>query len=176
MGGFLPGSDAEFTANSLNAQFGAQEIANTFKTIEQLRKTFPNLLNPMASPGPREKRKQTLRFAAFQINDAIAFSDLYPAPGFNKWLKWLTWLNTQKDGTFKIDGVNFNGSAAECIVTVMAKALPPGGPAKAVHFSWAHDSSIKRLKVEATTTTTPFEIAVTSPDHSDLKDADEDDL
>src|ERR1700730_3246104 len=119
MGSFIGAAQAQFTQDTLNDQFGPQNVATTFATVEELRKTFPNLLNPLQKPSPREKRKQSLRFAAFQINDGLVFDGTYPAPHFNKWLKWLTWLQIQAKGTFTLDGAAFNQTAGELIVQVL---------------------------------------------------------
>lgn len=98
MGAFLGAQQARFTTNTLNDQFGPQNIAATFATIEELRKTYPNLLNPKPNPGPREKRRQTLRFAAFLLNGDNVLDGTYPAARLNGWFRWLTWLFTQTGG------------------------------------------------------------------------------
>ncbi|QOZ55866.1 hypothetical protein XH90_34180 [Bradyrhizobium sp. CCBAU 53338] len=68
MGDFIGAAGAAFTTGSLNWMFDT-DIKATFATIEELRKTFPNLLLPMQNPGPKEARKQTLRFAAFLLTE-----------------------------------------------------------------------------------------------------------
>ena len=95
MGDFMDEAEGTFTAGSLNAMFGAANVATTFAQIEQLRVTFPRLLNPANNPGPKAARRQTLRFAAFLITDEVLFNGNYPAPKLKTWLKWLTWLGTQ---------------------------------------------------------------------------------
>ena len=176
MGSFISPGQAQFTTDTLNDQFGPQNIAATFATVENLRKTHPNLLNPILNPGPRKKRKQTLRFAAFQINDNLVFDPaLYPAPHFNKWLKWLSWLQGQGTGTFTLDGAAFQGTGGELVVKVLAGALPPGGVPSPVRFSFTHDSNISHLRVDGSTSPT-FQVDVTSPDHSEINGKDEDDI
>jgi hypothetical protein len=174
MGDLLLTAQAQFTTDTLNDQFGPQNVGATFATIEELRKTFPNLLNPKQQPTVREKRKQTPRFAALQINDGLVFDGTYPAPKFTKWLKWLTWLNTQQ-GNLILDGGHFNGTAGELVVQVLAKALPPGGQPSPVQFSFSHDSNVGHFKVEAITIGS-FHVNVTSPDHSEVNGVDEDDV
>jgi hypothetical protein len=176
MGGFVGPDSTSFVTGTLNDQFGSANIQATFKGIEELRKTFPNLLNPKQNPSAKERRKQTLRFAAFQIQDDLVFSNLYPAPKFTKWLKYLTWLYMQTNGTFTLDGASFSGTAGELIVKVLAQALPHGGTPKPVQFSYNHDSDASDLTVVATTTTTPFTISVTSPNQSEVSDNDEDNV
>jgi hypothetical protein len=107
MGGFVGPSSTSFVTGTLNDQFGSANIVTTFKEIEELRKTFPNLLNPKPNPSAQERRKQTLRFAAFQIQDGLVFNQFYPAPKFTKWLKYLTWLYMQTNGNFTLDGAVF---------------------------------------------------------------------
>jgi hypothetical protein len=175
MGSFMSTGQAQVAADSLNGQFGPQNIASTFATIEELRKAFPNFLNPMQNPGPRDKRKQTLRFAAFQINDQINFSANYPAPKFTHWLRWLTWLNLQQNGLFTIDGAAFGGTAGQLVVKVLAQALPPGGNPSPINFAYIHDSDISNLAVEATTNP-DFKIIVTAPKHSEVTGNDEDNV
>ena len=174
MGSFLNPGQAQFTQDTLNDQFGPQNVAATFAMVERLRKTFPNLLNPKQNPTPREKRKQTLRFAAFQINDNLVFDGTYPAPHFNKWLKWLTFVYKQQ-GNLTLDNAPFNGTAGDLIVKVLATALPPGGPPSPVHFTFSHDTNIAHFAVVATTAPN-FHVDVTSPDHSEVNGADEDDV
>lgn len=175
MGGFVGPGSTSFVTGTLNDQFGPANIQATFKEIEELRKTFPNLLHPKASPSGKEKRRQTLRFAAFQIQDELVFNQFYPAPKFNKWLKYLTWLYMQQNGTFTLNGTQFNGTAGELIVSVLAKALPPGGTPSPIQFSYSHSSDIADLTVEATTTPN-FGISVISPDHSEVTGSDEDNV
>ncbi len=175
MGGFIGASSTSFVTGTLNDQFGSANIQTTFKEIEELRKTFPNLLHPKQNPNGKEKRRQTLRFAAFQIQDALVFNQFYPAPKFNKWLKYLTWLYIQQNGTFTLDNTPFDGTAGELIVSVLAKALPPGGTPSPVQFSYNHAPDVADLAVEATTSP-HFHISVTSPDHSEVTPSDEDNV
>jgi hypothetical protein len=174
MGGFIGPGSVSFVSGTLNDQFGSGNIQDTFEKIETLRKVFPNLLHPKHSPTVKEKRKQTLRFAAFQLNDELTFNNFYPAPKFTKWLKYLTWLNMQQNGAFTLDGTPFSGTAGELIVQMLAKALPPGGPPSTVQFSYNHDPDVANLMVEATTS--PFGVTITSPDHSEVIGNDEDNV
>ena len=175
MGGFIGPGSASFVTGTLNDQFGSANIQATFKQVEELRKTFPNLLHPKKNPSAKEKRRQTLQFAAFQTQDELVFNQFYPAPKFNKWLKYLTWLYIQQNGTFTLDNSQFNDTAGELIVSVLAKALPPGGTPSPVQFSYNHSSDVADLTIKATTTPS-FRIDVTSPDHSEVTGSDEDNV
>ena len=178
MGDFLSKDEGTFTAQSLNDMFSAGNIGNTFAKLEELRKTFPHLLNPANNLGPKDARKQTLRFAAFLTTDELVFSGLYPAPKFRAWLKWLTWLGTQNGGTLKLNNANFNGTASQLILQVLAQALPPGGPptATGIVFNWTIGAA-NQFGVSATTNQ-QFSINVTSIDHSQVNahSDDEDDI
>ena len=177
MGDFMGSKEGAFTAGSLNSMFGANNIAATFDKIEKLRKAFPNLLNPANNPGPKEARRQTLRFAALLITDEVVFSGNYPAPKFKTWLKWLTWLGKQSGGTITLNGAVFNGTASQLMLRVLAQALPPGGQPSPIHFSWRHDSHIAQFLV-AGTTNAGFEIEIVSRRHSEVggNGDDEDDI
>ena len=178
MGDFLSKEEGTFVAGTLNEMFGPTKIAATFARIEQLRKTFPHLFRPANNPGPKAARRQTLRFAAFLINDEVQFNGNYPAPKFRQWLKWLTWLGTQNGGTLKLNNANFNGTASQLILNVLAQALPPGGNPTAVHFSFILDNSGNQFGVSATTTSQIFSVEVTSVDHTrvNANSDDEDDV
>ncbi len=177
MGNFMDKEEGTFTAGSLNDMFGDTNIDDTFAKIEQLRVTFPRLLNPANNPGPKAARRQTLRFAAFLITDEVLFNGNYPAPRFRAWLKWLTWLGKQQGGTLTLDGSPFSGTASQLMLRVLSRALPPGGPPSTVHFSWNHDSHINQFAVSGTTNT-GFSIDIVSPRHSDVtaNGDDEDDI
>jgi hypothetical protein len=151
MGDLLSKEEAKFAAGSLNDMFSTTNIAATFAQIEQLRKTFPHLFNPTNTADSKVARKQTLRFAAFLINDEVSFNGNYPAPKFRQWLKWLTWLDGQNGGTLKLNNANFKGTASQLILQVMAQALPPGGPPTPIQFSWSQDNTGKQFSVIATT-------------------------
>jgi hypothetical protein len=174
VGGFLNTGQARAAAVGLNDQFGPNNIAATFATIEELRKTFPNLLNPMQNPGPKDRRKQTLRFAAFQINDQLIFDQAYPALRYNNWLKWLTWLYTQQ-GNLSLNGAAFNGTAGDLITQVLAQALPPGGSPSTVEFRYTHDPIVANFSVDATTNPN-FLVHVHAPNASQVNGSDEDDV
>lgn len=175
MGGFIGAGSTTFVTGTLNDQFGSANIQATFDKVEELRKTFPNLLNPKQNPTVKEKRRQTLRFAAFQLQDELVFNSFYPAPRFNKWLKYLSWLHAYSTGTFTLDSAQFNGTAGALIVQVLAQALPPGGQPHAVEFSYKHDPDLGSVEVHATTTPN-FTISVISPDHSEVTGSDEDNV
>ncbi|MBR0793993.1 hypothetical protein JQ615_01175 [Bradyrhizobium jicamae] len=179
MGDFLSKDEGTFTANSLNDMFSAGNIGATFAKVEELRKTFPHLLNPANNPGPRAARKQTVRFAAFLLTDDLLFSGIYPAPKFRAWLKWLTWVGTQTGGQLRLNGTNFNGTASQLILQVLAQALPPGGrPASGgVVFNWTSDPTGNQFGITATTTP-QFSIDVTAVNvsHVNANSDDEDDI
>src|SRR6201996_3145082 len=178
MGDFMDKDEGTFAVGSLNDLFGPANIATTFATVEQLRVTFPHLFNPANNPGPKNVRKQTLRFAGFLITDQILFDGLYPAPRFRKWLKWLTWLDTVQGGTLTLNGAAFNGSAGQLVLQVLKQALPPGGQPSPVRFDWTHNSSIANFAVEATTNAGGYTVGLVSPDHSEVNtnSDDEDDI
>jgi hypothetical protein len=163
MGDFIGAQGAAFTTGSLNWMFGTN-INATFATIESLRDTFPNLLLPMQNTGPKQARKQTLRFAAFLLTDEVTFDGNYPAPHFKHWLKWLTWLGKKAGGTVTLDGADYPGKASELILDVMARALPHGGTPAPIHFSWTNDAAVAHFTV-AGTTIGGFRIDIISPDH-----------
>jgi hypothetical protein len=178
MGDFLSKEEGIFVTGSLNDMFGPTNIAATFARIEQLRKTFPHLFNPANNPGPKAARRQTLRFAAFLINDEVQFDGTYPAPKFKQWLKWLTWLGAHNGGTLTLNNANVNGTASQLILKVLALALPPGGNPTAVRFGFTLDNSGNQFGVSATTTNPLFHIDVTSVDHTQVtaNSDDEDDV
>jgi hypothetical protein len=167
MGDFMDDKQATFTAGSLNELFGPTKIAATFAQLEQLRKTFPHLLNPANNPGPKAARRQTLRFVAFLITDEVVFNGNYPAPRFRGWLKWLTWLGKQSGGTLTLNGATFNGTASQLMLQVLSQALPRGGQPSTVHFGWTHKSDIALFKVTAITNS-GFSIDLVTPDHSEV--------
>jgi hypothetical protein len=177
MGNLLSKAEGRFTAGSLNDMFGPTNIAATFAEIEDLRRTFPHLLNPANNPGPKAARKQTLRFAAFLITDEVLFDGLYPAPRLRAWLRWLTWLGTQTGGTRTLNGASFNGTASQLILHVLATAMPPGGPPSPVQFSWTHNSAVGQFAV-AGKTNAGFSIEVVSRRNSEVSanGDDEDDI
>ena len=177
MGDFMDRAQGTFTAGTLNDLFGPRNVGATFTQIEELRKTFPNLLNPKNAPTNKEARRQTLRFAGFLITDEMTFDGTYPAPKFKAWLKWLTWMDRVPGGTLILDNGFFAGTAGGLILQVLAQALPPGGPSSPVHFRWNHDNNITNFKV--TGTTRPgFCVTITSPRHSEVNanSDDEDDV
>ncbi len=177
MGDFMDKDEGTFAVGSLNDLFSATNIATTFAEVEQLRVTFPHLFNPANNPGPKNARKQTLRFAGFLITDQVLFDGFYPAPRFRKWLKWLTWLDTVQGGTLTLNGAAFNGTAGQLVLQVLKKALPPGGQPSPVSFSWTHDSNIANFAVVGTTNA-GFSVGLVSPDHSEVNanSDDEDDI
>ncbi len=177
MGDLLSKEEATFVGGSLNDMFSITNIAATFAQIEELRKTFPQLLNPVNTADPKAVRKQTLRFTAFLINDEVNFNGNYPAPKFRQWLKWLTWLDKQNGGTLKLNKGNFSGTASQLILQVMAQALPPGGPPTPIQFNWHQDNTGNQFAVTATTNA-GFLIDVVSINHSQVNanSDDEDDV
>ncbi len=177
MGNLLSKDEGTFTAQTLNDMFSNANIATTFALVEQLRKTYKHLLDPANNPDTKAARKQTLRFAAFLINDELVFTGVYPAPKFKQWLKWLTWLGKQTGGTLMLNNANFNGTASQLILKVLAQALPSGGTPAPVTFHWSIDSSGNQFAVSAVTNA-GFSISVISVDHShaNANSDDEDDV
>jgi hypothetical protein len=177
MGALLTEGEARFTAGSLNDMFGSANIAATFAKIEELRKTFPHLLNPANNPGPKAARRQTLRFAAFLLTDELLFNGTYPAPRLRAWLKWLTWLGGHQGGTRTLNGAAFNGTGSQLVLNVLSQALPPGGQPSPVRFSWTHNTNVNQFTV-AGNTNAGFSIDVVSPQHSEVNanGDDEDDI
>ncbi len=175
MGDFFVASEARRAVNGLNWLFD-DDLSNTFQKVEKLRKVYPNLLNPTSTTDPWEVRKQTLRFAAFHVTDKVPFNTGgYPAKKFRKWLKYLTWLGQETGGTRKLNGNDYQGTAAALILEALQAALPPGGSPKKVLFKFDPGA----LKVIVTTTSSPIRIEVSSkreqdgiPDNGD----DEDDV
>lgn len=176
MGGLLVEGEARFAVGSLNEMFGTN-IASTFKKVEDLRKTFPRLLDPANNPGPKAARRQTLRFAAFLLTDEVIFNGEYPAPRLKAWLKWLTWLGGYQGGTLTLNGATFNGTASQLVLKVLSQALPLGGQPSPVHFSWTHKSNEGLFSVDGKTNA-GFSIDVVSPRHSEVNanGDDEDDI
>lgn len=175
MGSLLLTGEGQFAANSLNDLFGSANIANTFASVEELRTLYPNLLNPIKNPSPREARRQTLRFAAFLLTDVVVFDGTYPAPKFRKWLKWLTWLDAKGGGKVTLNGLDYPGTGGELILKILAEALPPGGPASPVRFDWSLDNNNFGV---AAVDAGGFSVRVTSVDHSKVSSNgdDEDDI
>lgn len=178
MGSLLLIGEGKFAANTLNDMFDADNIADTFAKIEELRKTFPNLLNPMPNPGPKDARRQTLRFAAFLITDQVVFGGTYPAPKFKKWLKWLTWLDSKAGGKQTLNDLDYGGSGSQLVLKILSEALPPGGPPSPVRFDWSNDATGNNFGVAAWDAGGKFAIKVTSVDHSKVSanSDDEDDV
>jgi hypothetical protein len=177
MGNLLSKDEGTFTAQSLNDMFSSANIATTFARVEQLRNTYRHLLDPVNNPGPKAARRQTLRFAAFLINDELVFTGVSPAPKFKQWLKWLTWLGQQTGGTLKLNNASFNGTASQLILKVLALALPHNGTPAPVRFDWSNDSSGSQFAVSAVTNA-GFSISVVSVDysHANANSDDEDDV
>jgi hypothetical protein len=142
MGGLLTRAQAVTVTKSLKWMFD-DDLQNTFAKVEQLRKVYPNFLDPTVAVGDaKAARKRTLRFAALLLTDGIPFDGSYPARKFKQWLKWLTWLDVKGGGTVKLDGATYNGSASELIIETLYKALPPGGNPTKVFFKWDEDANV----------------------------------
>jgi hypothetical protein len=163
MGDLLAAKDARLVANTLNWLFN-DDLANTFGKVEGLRAVFPNFLAPQTTTDPKMKRRQTLRFAAMLLTDGVPFNDDYPARKFRQWLKWLTWLQVKSGGSVKVNGTAVTGKASKHILDAIATALPHGGRARPVQFTWDEDSSTSgaNFAVDIVTTTTPITISIVS--------------
>jgi hypothetical protein len=167
MGDLLTDKEAMFTAGSLNDMFSPTKIVDTHKKIENLRKVYPRLLDPAGNPGPKAARRQTLRFAAFLLTDELTFSGRSPAPRFKAWLKWLTWLGSYEGGTLTLNGLPFNGTASQLVLTVLSQALPPSRQPSPVQFSWTHKSAEALFSVDGKTNA-GFSIDVVSRKHFEV--------
>jgi hypothetical protein len=171
MGDFFVATEAKTVANSLNWLFD-DDLANTYATIDDIRRVYPTFLNPDGNAAPAAYRRQTLRFAAFHIADGVPFTGpKYPAKKFKKFLRWLTWLAGQSGGTLKENGATYTGSgpfdatAAGLILKTMLDALPyPKGTAKKIKFKWDPGA----LSVTVTTAADKNTIVVTTMKEEDV--------
>jgi hypothetical protein len=146
MGQFFGATAATSIAHSLNWMFD-DDFSNTRQTVMDLRKYFPDLLNYSGSAKP--SRKESLRFAAFLLNDQIPFSTQDPVDhnpnnskkSFRKWLKWLTWIDLEDASNWTIkDGSNNSlpGTPGQNIRHTISDALTNKTKIK---FSWNLDNS-----------------------------------
>jgi hypothetical protein len=111
MGQLINVASALATANTLNWMFNTN-LANTIVVVGSLRTAVPELLKAINHP---PKRRESLRFAAFLLNDQIPFTvndpvdhkGAKPKESFKKWLRWLTWIDLE-DAAGWVDG---NGHA-----------------------------------------------------------------
>jgi hypothetical protein len=134
--------------DSLNYLFNTG-LADTYSKVQYLRQVHPNFLKPSYSGTPKDRRKESLRFAAFQLADGVNFSTDYPAGNFQKFMRWLTWLGRRSGGGAKLQVMGADGTVADwvpntgvprtpsaLILETLKEALPVSGSPHAVHFSF----------------------------------------
>jgi len=146
-------------------------ISQTHENVKNLRKVHSNFLKPGYVGDARVLRKESLRFAAFQLADGVTYrADKYPARKFQKFLKWLTWLAGETGGKLQVipkktgkveDWVPPNGvpsTPSALILETLREALPDSGKPQKVKFKFDD----KPLAVIVDKTADPWVITVYS--------------
>jgi hypothetical protein len=199
MGQLYHVSKAGKKVRTLNEMFNKKNYGMTKFTVDILRVRYPYLLKApkpadAATEKKRRQRMRSLRFAATLLTDNLKFvgkvEEDDPSNGtFRGWLRWLTWLNREKN-----TGTNcfVNGAAItdknitphNLIVSTMEEALKKK-TTTAILFYWNKSDAEFKVEIEKPKVVAedqeedPYKITVTAHrgDHADVVkiDPDEDD-